>query len=137
MAQYHATAGGNIMSRLLMESLHGRKGYMKLTYEDLAERLHKDISTIKRQMALDGNSSIATLDEIAAAMDSVIVLISSDSLADYQDSGVPRAAKNLADLDREIERLTAKLNEKDELIAQKERRIDQLLDLIEKLTRTM
>ncbi len=128
------------MGRLLMEGFHGRKGYMKLSWEDLAERVHKDSSTLKKQMSLDSNSSMKTLDEIAAAMDSEIVLLSGDALADFKSSGVPRAQKNLADMDREIEKLKLRLDEKDaeidrlrkmldEMIANQNRLVKELLNL--------
>ena len=100
----------------LVEQLQARKGYLKLTWEDLADRVHKDVSTVKKQLSLTSSPSIATLEEYALAMDSEIVLLSDDALADYKSSGVPRAQKSMAALDREREDLTEKVKEKDEQI---------------------
>lgn len=101
----------------LLEQLQGRRGYMKLTWDDLADRVHKDVSTVKKQISLSANPSLATLEEYAAAMDAEIVLLSGDALADYHNSGIARAQKNMADMDREIEALKEKVKEREETIA--------------------
>lgn len=142
------------MDSLIMQ-LQGRKGFLKLTWEDLAERVHKDVSTVKKQLSSRGNPSLSTLNEYAAALDAEIVLLSGDALYDYRQSGVPRAQKSLAEQDREIEHLKEKLDVKDEdikeyketirslraqndrlsaLLEVKDTRIEKLTDKVERLT---
>lgn len=100
----------------LMEQFLGRKAYLKLTWQNLADRVHKDLSTVQKQLSANANPSLSVLQEYAAALDAEIVLMSDDARYDYHNSGVPRAQKNLADMDGELEKLKTKLDEKDALI---------------------
>lgn len=107
----------NLYEGSLIEQFHARKGYMKLRWDDLARRVHKETTTVRKQLAYAANPSLNILEEYAAAMDARLVLLSDDALSDYEKSGVPRAQKNLADMDKELEHLKEKLDEKDAIIA--------------------
>ena len=107
----------SVIEGSLIEQFHARKGYMKLRWEDLAQRVHKETTTVRKQLAYAANPSLNILEEYAAAMDARLVLLSDDALYDYENSGVPRAQKNLAEMDSELERLKEKLDEKDAIIA--------------------
>lgn len=112
----------------LIDQMIGRKGYLKLTWDDLAQRVHKDASTVKKQLSARGNPSLSVLEEYASAMDAEIVLLSDDARYDYKTSGVPRAQKSLADQDREIEHLKEKLDQKDDELEQARATVKRLRD---------
>ena len=98
--------------------------FKKVSTQKLADTLHKDLTTVSRQLSETGNPTLASIDMIVKELGAKLVLSTPEVPCD------PAHILELERLKEENARLQALLSDKDERIARRDKIIkDQHADL--------
>lgn len=115
----------------IVQALEARRITLKMSRQDLADKVHKDASTVAKQFSGGGsNMQLATLIEYANALDGAIVFLTSAEMDDYNVSAVTEMRQRILEMEQQRNALTAQLNALQEELASKTKRIETLKERI-------
>ena len=115
----------------IVQALEARRITLKMSRQDLADKVHKDASTVAKQFSGSGsNMQLATLIEYANALDGAIVFLASAEMDDYNVSAVTELRQRILEMEQQRNALTAQLNALQEELASKTKRIETLKERI-------
>lgn len=121
------------MPTSVVKELEARRILLKLSRQDIADRVHKDVSTVTKQLSPSNpNLQLSTLCEYAEALDGAIVFRATEDLAKNNENAAEELRNRLLELEQQRSALTAQLNALKEEIAAKDQRIEKLRGAIEK-----
>lgn len=117
----------------VLKDLCAEKAKLKLSWQDIAGGVHKDASTVQKQLSSNGsNLTLALLDEYAVYFNGEIVFLPNDVLNNIKNSENISLRFRLAEAGTEIEKLKNKLEIKDELIQDMRARLAKLEEQLTK-----
>ena len=129
------------MSNVLAD-IESRRAKLGLSRQELADRIHKDISTVNKQLsdARGASMTLRTAEDYAAALGGEIIMITDDAKKELYDKELTPLRDTITEQARELDRLKAELAHRDKLIKtlemaldacnRKDAKIAQLYDLI-------
>ena len=118
----------------MMRLLQDIKSYMifsKISNQKLADKLHKDVKTIQRQLGSCANPTLATIIEITDALGAKVVLETPESIKAVEEADVFAFRERIRELGGEVERLSAEVLRLRETIVDKDARITRRDKIIE------
>lgn len=140
------------MGNRLLRDINSRIAFLGLKRSEIAARLHKDASSIFRQLDEEsGNPQLSSLVAIADAIGAEIVLSTPEMQKALQDANVEEYRNKIIEFDAEIKHLrervsylesvvvekTAKIQKRDEIIAKRDETISHKDAIIEEKDRTI
>lgn len=105
------------MGNNVIAGLNARRAYKGWTWQFLAEQVHKDVNTVKKQLDGTSNLTLATVDEYTAVLGGRLCYETDEALQAIDDADVNQLRIKITELANKIERLNEKLEEKDKTIA--------------------
>lgn len=123
----------------IIAGLNARRIYKGWSWQFLADMLHKDVTTVKRQLSekTAANLTLATIDDYLKVLGGWISYETEESMAVIENSDVNALRLRLTELDAQNENLRARLHDKDELIAEMHGRIERLESALIESTQTI
>lgn len=136
----------------IINDFKARMAVLGWKQQDLADRLHKDISTIAKQLdPKTSNPQLSTLEMMAEALGGSIAFITSETEKAMMDADVTAWRNQVAALSSEVEYLrervnilepmlaekTMKIQKRDEIIAKRDETISHKDEVIEEKDRTI
>lgn len=123
----------------IIAGLNARRIYKGWSWQFLADMMHKDVTTVKRQLSekTAANLTLATIDDYLKVLGGWISYETEESMAVIENSDVNALRLRLTELDAQNENLRARLNDKDELIAEMHGRIERLESALIESTQTI
>ena len=103
--------------RKIVRDLLARKAYLNVSFTELAERVHKDKSTVQKQLSEKSGHgmNLATAAEYARALGGEISLITEETEKALENSELPIMRARIAELGQHNEYLRERLESKDEM----------------------
>lgn len=118
----------------MMRLLQDIKSYMiflKVSNQKLADKLHKDVKTLQKQLSSGANPTLATIIEITDALGAKVVLETPESIKAVEDADVFAFRERIRELGAEVEKLSVEVSRLREQIADKDARIERRDKIIE------
>ena len=114
------------MNREIITALNARRANLGITISELAARVSKDVTTVKKQLSGEGNMQLTTLCEYATALNGRIDFISDDIEREINTPEISNLRQRLSELGNQVDRLKEKLEDKDNDIVQLQKRNAEL-----------
>ena len=118
----------------MMQLLHDIKAvmlYKKVSTQKLAELIHKDPTTIARQLDPEkGNPQLVSIVQIVDALGARLVVETEESVKAIQESNVTAYRDRITEMGAEIARLREKLEDRDARIARRDKIIEEQKEVI-------
>lgn len=115
------------MASTVIRDLNARRIFLNISRQQLADKVHKDISTVNKQLdPNNGNMQLATLCEYAEALGGKIVFMSDDALLEMSSSDVSTMRMRMAELGQQNETLIKQVQHQERIIEEKDKRIAAL-----------
>lgn len=119
------------MAISIVQALEARRITLKMSRQELADKVHKDASTVAKQFSGGGsNMQLATLIEYANALDGAIVFQTAAEMADYNESAVAEMRQRILEMEQQRNALVAQVNALQEELSAKTQRIEKLKERI-------
>lgn len=105
------------MSNNVIAGLNARRAYKGWSWQFLADQMHKDVNTVKKQLDGSANLTLATVDEYTAVLGGRLCYETEEALQAIDDADVNQLRIKITELATKIENLQGKLADKEETIA--------------------
>lgn len=122
----------------IIRDFNSRIAFLGLTRQKLADMLHKDLSTINKQ--LDPNTSnpqLFTLVQIAEALGGALHFVTPDSIKAIEDTNLSAYRDRLQELGNEVASLKDQINALETLLTEKDSKLQRREETIKQHEETM
>lgn len=122
----------------IIRDFNSRIAMLGLTKQEIADKIHKDLSTVNKQLdPKTSNPQLSTLIQYAELLGGAIHFATPESIQAMEDVNLSAYRDRLQDMGNEVEALREKINALETLITEKNAKIQRRETIIAEQTETM